>query len=113
MLTTRSAALAALVIGSSGAPALAATCNLTVIGAPVIDDATCTVAVGRGGTTTVAAIEGGSTVLIRHMIMSVRLAGDPSLTRRRARSFGRVVPSDAADDKTCYFNQKAVFCVEQ
>ena len=113
MMTTRRAALATLILGFSCAPALAATCNLTIKGATVIDDATCTVAAGRG--LTVVAVEGGSTVRIRRMIMSASLAADPALAGRRrgATSFGRVVRSDNTDDKICYFNQKAVFCVEQ
>ena len=111
-MTTRRAALATLILGFSCAPALAATCNLTIKGAPVIDDATCTVAVGRGLTT--VAVEGGSTVRIRSMIMSASPAADPAMAgrRRKATSFGMVVRSDSTDDKTCYFNQKAVFCIE-
>ncbi|MGI3903344.1 MAG: hypothetical protein ACRYGP_13155 [Janthinobacterium lividum] len=112
MMTTRRAALATLILGFSCAPALAATCNLTIKGALVIDDATCTVSVGRGLTT--AEIEGGSTVTIRRMMMSASPAADPALSgrRRKATSFGMVVRSDRTDDKVCYFNQKAVFCVE-
>jgi hypothetical protein len=111
MLPNRSAALAILLIGCSGAPALAATCNLTVLGASVFDDATCTVTAGRGGTT--VAVEGGSVIRIRRTTMTARFAADPQAPRRGVTaSYGKVVVSDNTDDKTCYFNQKAVLCVE-
>jgi hypothetical protein len=111
MLLNRSAALAMILIGCSGAPALAATCNLTVLGASVFDDATCAVTAGRGGTT--VAVEGGSTIRIRRTMMSARFAATSQAPRRRLTvSYGKVVVSDKTDDKTCYFNQKAVLCVE-
>lgn len=113
MLTNRSAALAVVLFGLTGTPLLAATCNLTVEGAHVVDDATCTVTAGRGITR--AMVEGGSTIEVRRSIMSARLVEDPLPIRhrRRATSYGQVVTSDDADDRTCYFNQKAVLCVER
>ena len=114
MLTSRSAALAAVVSALAGGPAPAATCNLTVQGAPVLDDASCTVTSGRATTSVV--VDNGGRILIRRSIMSARLADYPVPAGRRRgayASFGSVIASDDADDRTCYFNQKAVLCVER
>ena len=112
MLTSRTIALAMTLTGLTTTPAPAATCNLTIVGAHVIDDTACTVTDGKGSTR--IAVEDGSTIEIRRSLMSARLAADPSPAgrRRRATFYGRVVTSDSADDRTCYFNNRAVLCVE-
>ena len=112
MLTGRSAALLVLSIGLTGSPAVAATCNLTVQGAHVIDDETCTVTSAKG--TTRVAVEDGSTIEIRRSILRARLAGDRSFAghRRGATSYGQVVTADRPNDRICYFGQVAVLCVE-
>ena len=115
MTMTRSAALglAAGVAAGFAGPAAAATCNLTVLGAHVLDDAACSVATARGVTR--IAVADGSALLIRRSTMSARLAGDVPTgprVRRRFASYGQVVVTDDADDRRCYFNQKATLCVE-
>lgn len=113
MPTMRTAALAVALAGLACGPALAATCNLTVLGTSVLDDEACAVSTARGVTT--VSVGTGGTIRIRRSIMSARLPGAaPSGRRSRSgtTSFGQVVTSSEADDKTCYFNQKAVLCVE-
>ena len=73
MLTTRSTALAIMAIIATGGPCLAATCNMTVMGTSVLDDASCSVIEGRG--ITEVQIETGGTIDIRRSIMSVRPVG--------------------------------------
>ncbi len=112
MPTIRTAALALALTGLAAGPALAATCNLTVLGASVLDDATCTLAQGRGLTR--VDLPGG-TIVIRRSVMSARLAADPGAPRpgrARLSRYGQVTTSNGAGDKTCYFNQRAVLCVE-
>lgn len=114
MPRSRNAALAAVLSVLAGGPALAATCNLTVQGTTVLDDASCTVTGAKGATSVV--VENGGRILIRRSIMSARLANYPIPAGRRrgaSASFGPVIASDDADDRTCYFNQKAVLCVER
>lgn len=109
----RSAATALLLSGLAGGPALAATCNLTVLGTSVLDDEACAVSTGRGVTR--IAVGTGGTILIRRQILRVALPGNRTAGRRRhggATSYGQVITSGDADDKTCYFNQRAVLCVE-
>ena len=113
MLTTRSAALAIMLIGVTGGPSVAATCNMTVLGTSVLDDASCSVMRGRGRT--VVQVENGGTIDVRRSIMSTRFIGDqPTMKRRRtaSRSYGQVVTSVDTDTKTCYANSEAVLCVE-
>ena len=113
MLTDRSVALALMLIGLTGAPALAATCNLTVEGAHILDDEDCTVSGGRGSTSITVGTYG--TIIVRESAMSVRIAGQQSPNRRNRRryvSLGQVVASDNSNDRMCYFGQKAVLCVE-
>ncbi len=113
MLTTLRTALAITLIGVIGGPSLAATCNMTVMGASVLDDASCSVMQGRA--LTEVQVEHGGTVDIRRSTMSARLSGDDITTGRRrkaATSYGQVVTSVDADNKTCYANIKAVLCVE-
>jgi hypothetical protein len=112
MPTIRSAALAIALAGLAG-PSLAATCTMTVQGTTVIDDEACTVATARGVTR--VSVGTGGTVLVRRSIMSARLPGVVPPTRRSRQGFtnyGQVVTSSEADDKTCFFNQEAVLCVE-
>ncbi|RYB07101.1 hypothetical protein [Lichenibacterium ramalinae] len=112
MPTIRSAALAIVLSGLAG-PALAATCNMTVLGTTVLDDVACTVASARGVTT--VSVGAGGTVLVRRSVMSARLPGVMAPTRRSRSGFtnyGQVVTSSEVDDKTCFFNQTAVLCVE-
>lgn len=114
MRTIRSTALTILLFGACGGPALAETCTMTVMGAGVLDGASCTVTRGRG--ITEVQVEGGGTIDIRRSIMSARLPGDQLSTGRRRRaptSFGQVVTSVDSDNKTCFFNYKAVFCVDR
>ena len=113
MSISRSAAVAVLFTGLASSPALAATCNLTVLGTSILDDEACTVATGRGLTR--IAVGAGGTIVIRRQTMRVALAGDGPAGRRRharATSYGEVITSGDADDKTCYFNQRAVLCIE-
>ena len=70
----------------------------------------------RLGNATVTLPDGG-TITVRRSVMRARLLGRPRPDGSRrffARSFGLVVVSDASegDDKTCFFNQKAVLCVD-
>ncbi len=113
MRIVRSAALTILLVATGGGPALAATCNMTIVGAGVLDDATCAVTRGRGFTEVQA--EGGATIDIRRSVMSARLPGRQSTGRRHQAStlFGQVVTSIHPDGKTCFFNYKAVLCVEE
>ena len=113
MRTPRSAALTILLFCACGGPALAATCNLTIVGASVLDDASCAVTRGRGFTE--VQDEGGATIDIRRSIMSARLPGSLSAERRHQAStrFGQVVTSIDPDGKTCFFNYKAVLCIEE
>ena len=107
------AAIAVLFAGLSCSPALATTCNLTVLGSSVLDDAACTVSTGRN--LTQIAVSTGGTILIRRQTMRVALPGDGLAGRRRhpaTISYGQVITSGAPDDKICYFNQRAVLCVE-
>ena len=114
MTTIRRAAIAVLFAGMSCSPVLAATCNLTVLGSSVLDDAACTVGTGRSLTR--IAVGTGGTILIRRRTLRVALPGDDLSGRRRRRpatvSYGEVVTSGEADDKICYFNQRAVLCIE-
>lgn len=110
----RSAALALAPLLWACGPAPAATCNMTVLGTSVLDDAACTVATARGVTR--ISVGTGATLLIRRSVLRARLPEVEGPAGRPARlvSYGRVVTSgaDESDDKTCYFNQKAVLCVE-
>ena len=108
----QSAALTILLFGTCGGPALAATCNLTIVGASVLDDASCAVTRGRGFTEVQA--EGGATIDVRRSVMSARLPGHLPTGRSRQGStrFGQVVTSVDPDGKTCFFNYKAVLCVQ-
>ena len=113
MRTTRNITLMIMLLSACGGPALAATCNLTIVGANILDDASCTVTLRRG--VTEVQVEDGSTIAIRRSIMSARLLKDQFPTRRKgpgSTSFGQVVKSVDAADKTCFFNYKAVLCVE-
>lgn len=113
MTTTRSAALAIAMACLAAGPASAATCNLTVLGTHVIDDASCMVVRGRGVTRVL--VDDGSAVVVRRSTMSARVAGDPLATRRGRRAYagyGRVVVTDDTDGRRCYFNQKATLCVD-
>ena len=113
MLKTRSTALAIVAILAAGEPSLAATCNMTVMGTSILDDAACAVVRGRG--VTEVQVASGGTIDIRRSIMSVRPMEDRSTTRRRRkapRSYGQVLTSVDPDNKTCYANSKAVLCVE-
>ena len=113
MTTTRSAALAIAMVCLAAGPASAATCNLTVLGAHVLDDASCTVVRERGVTRVL--VDDGSAVVIRRSTMSARLANDPLAARRGRRAYagyGQVVVTNDSDDKRCYFNQKATLCVD-
>ena len=113
MTTFRRAAIAVLFAGVSCSPVLAATCNLTVLGSSVLDDAACTVSPGRN--VTQIAVGTGGTILIRRQTMRVALPGDGLSGRRHPAtiSYGQVIRSNDSDDKTCYFNQRAVLCVER
>ena len=113
MRTLRSVALTLLLFSACGGPAFAASCNLTIVGASVLDDASCTLTRGRGITEVQA--EGGATIDIRRSIMSARLPGSLSAERRHEAStrFGQVVTSIDLDGKTCFFNYKAVLCIEE
>ena len=113
MLTNRSVALAMMLIGLAEQPARAATCNLTVMGVQVLNDAACTATATRGITR--VADEDGSAITIRGSAMIARLAGEQVSTRQhhRGTTLGDVVTSDNLNDKICYFGQKAVLCVEQ
>ena len=113
MRTPRSAALTILLFSACDGPARAATCNMTIVGASVLDDASCAVTRGRGLTEVQA--EGGATINIRRSIMSARLPGDPATGGRHQAStrFGEVVTSIDPSGKTCFFNYKAVLCVEE
>ena len=114
MLTSRSVALAIVLMGLAGGRTLAATCHLTVQGASILDDEDCTVSKARGSTKVIVGPYG--TILIRGSAMSVQIAGPHAMTRRYRRrhvSLGQVVTSDDSDEKTCYFGQKATLCVEQ
>ena len=109
----RSIALAVALAGPACGPALAATCSLTVLGTSVLDDEAC--AVGTAGGVTTVSVGTGGTIRIRRSLMSASLPGGgtpPGRRRAGTTSFGRVVTSSEGDDKTCYFNQKAVLCVE-
>ena len=113
MSTFRTAATALLLSGLAGGPALAATCNLTVLGTSVLDDEACTVSTGRGVTR--IAVGTGGTILIRRQTMRVAFPADGTAGPRRhgrSTSYGQVITSGDSDDKTCYFNQRAVLCVE-
>ena len=113
MSISRSAAIAVMFAGLACSPALAATCNLTVLGTSVLDDEACTVVTGRGLTR--ITVGNGGTVVIRRQTMRVALARDGLAGRRRhvrPTSYGEVITSGESDDKTCYFNQRAVLCVE-
>lgn len=113
MPTIRSAVLAAMFTGLACGPAPAATCSLTVTGSSVLDGVPCAVETARGVTT--VAVGAGGTILVRRSIMSVRLPADASSTGRHGggfTSYGQVTISADPDDKTCYFNQQAVLCVE-
>lgn len=113
MPTPRSIALALLLAPAAAAPAAAATCNLTVLGAHVIDDEPCTATRGRGVTR--VAVGGGDAIVIRGSTMSGRLLGRPPVQGRpigpRA-ALGTVVRSSDSDDRTCWFGQKATLCLE-
>ncbi len=113
MPTILRTALAITLIGIMGEPSIAATCNMTVLGTSVLDDASC--AMTRGRTTTEVQVENGGTIDIRRSIMSARLAGNELATGRKRKastSYGQVVTSVDTDNKTCYANIKAVLCVE-
>ena len=113
MLTTRNTTLAILAIIVTGGPCLAATCNMTVMGASVLDDVSCSVIAGRGMTEVQVAT--GGTIDIRRSTMSVRPVGYRLTTgriRNAQRSYGQVLTSVDGDNKTCYANSKAVLCVE-
>ncbi len=112
MTTTRSAALATLLCLGAG-PGFAATCHMTVQGVPVIDDQDCSSA-GRPGNVVVTDATGDA-IRIRGAAMSGRfVARRPSDGRTRpvVVSYGRVVTSRDADEKTCYFNERATLCLD-
>ncbi len=114
MLTSRSVAIAIVLMGLAGGRTLAATCHLTVQGASILDDEDCTVSKARGSTKVFVAQYG--TILVRGSAMSVQIAGPQSTSRRYRRrhvSLGQVLISDDSDEKSCYFGQKATLCVEQ
>lgn len=114
MRTIRNTVLTILLFGALSGPALAATCNMTVVGANVLDDASCTLTRGRG--LTEVQVESGGTIDIRRSIMRSRLVGDQlSSGRKRQAStlFGQVVTSVDPANKTCFFNYKVVLCVEE
>ncbi len=114
MRKTRSPVLTILLFGALSGPALAATCNMTVVGANVLDDASCTLTRGRG--LAEVQVEGGGTIDIRRSIMSTRFVGNQLSTGRKRQAstlFGQVVTSVDSDNKTCFFNYKAVLCVEE
>ena len=107
------AVLALALVGLATGPAFAATCHMTVLGSPVLDDVPCSLA-SRAGITRVLLDDGGD-VTVRRSVMSARLLGNPRLdgTRRLfRRSFGQVVASGDSDDKTCFFNREATLCVD-
>ena len=113
MRTTRKITLLIMLFSACSGPALAATCNMTIVGANVLDDAACTMMLRRG--VTEVQVEDGSAITIRRSIMSARLIKDQFSTRRKglvSTSFGQVVKSVDAADKTCFFNYKAVLCIE-
>ena len=114
MRTIRNTGLTILLSGALSGPALAATCTMTVVGADILDDASCTLTRGRG--LTQVQVEGGGTIDVRRSIMSTRFIADQLSTGRKRQastSFGQVVTSVDQDHKTCFFNYKAVLCVEE
>ena len=87
---------------------------MTVVGADILDDASCTLTRGRG--LTQVQVEGGGTIDVRRSIMSTRFIADQLSTGRKRQAstlFGQVVTSVDQDHKTCFFNYKAVLCVEE
>lgn len=112
----RSLALALALGAVAAQPALAETCNLTVLGRKVLDDEPCMVR--AHGRTVEIVQDGGVSAIVRRSVLRINLAGAEDLTprhrkRRGFRSFGLVVKSDTRDDKVCYFNQKATLCIER
>ncbi len=116
MLTTRHAALAIMLMTIATQPALAETCNLTLNGRPLLEDAACTVT-SRGR---IVSTDQGETITIeiRRSILRADIAENRHLSWHRdkhygLRSFGRVVKSNDLDDKTCFFNQHITLCIDR
>lgn len=115
MPAIRRFAFAVLLTATVAQPAVAETCNLTLHGSQILDDSGCTVSNSRGAVT--INTDDGSTIAVRNSVLYGNFADVSSATsfryrHPRLRAFGLVIKSDSNDEKTCYFSQKLVLCID-